>query len=163
MMNEKQYTQKIAGLAKSAKTIRENGQCLAVEAVAWVRECPQNAPARAHALLKGLQGQARLFAPMRSYLTACGFRVVVEDGKVRVSVPKDGTVSIPAHGWMDAAPKKAGPETPFSIEKFLQGGARKGGIEVAVLQAYIRSNTFKNEVDKLRAVKTAVDALQTTK
>lgn len=163
MMNEKQYSQKVAGLTKSAKSIRENGQILAVEAVAWVKECPQNAPARAHALLKGLQGQARLFAPMRAYIVACGFRVAVDDGKIRVSVPKDGVVTVPAHGWMDNAPKKAGEPTPFSLEKFLQGGAKRGGIEVAVLQAYIRSASFKNEVDKLRAVKTAVDALQTTK
>lgn len=162
MMNEENYSKKVASLTKSAATIRKNGQLLAIEAVLWAKECPNNAPARAHTLLKGLQEQPRLFAPMRSYLTACGFRVVVDDGKVRVSVSKDG-VALPEHQWMDATPKKAGAKKPFSLEKFLQSGARKGGVEVAVLQAYIRSTTFKNEVDKLRAVTKAVDAIQPTK
>lgn len=48
-------------------------------------------------------------------------------------------------------PKTDKAPEPFSIEKFLQGGARKGGVEVAVLQAYIRSNAFKNEVAKAMA------------
>ena len=64
-----------------------------------------------------------------------------------------------ACNWYEFEAKTEKEEKAFDLEKFLQGGAKKGGVEVAVLQAYIKTNSFKNEVDKLKSVTTAVNSL----
>lgn len=61
--------------------------------------------------------------------------------------------------WYEFEAKTEKEEKAFDLEKFLQGGAKKGGIEIAVLQAFVKTDQFKNEVDKLKSVTAAVKSL----
>lgn len=149
------FKNRVSGLLRSASTIRKNGQELALDCILYAQENPTNAPSRAHALLAGLHNNAKLFSAMRAFLTSAGFRVVVEPEKIRVTASKEGVV-LPAHNWMDNGPKKPPEEKPFDIEEFLKRGAKKGGVEIAVLQAYIRTNNFANEVAKLKGIHDAL-------
>lgn len=157
-ITDSQFSTRVAGLARSGATLRKNGQELATDAILWAQERPDNAPARAFALLKGLVNQPRLFSAMKTYLTAAGFNVTKHGDKLSVKAGKKG-VALPAHCWMESSPKKAAEKKPFDLEKFLQGAARRGGIEIAVLQAYVRSNSFANEIAKLQSATAAVKSL----
>lgn len=150
MLNEKTFKARVSGLARSGATIRKNGQELAIDAVLWAQHNPTNAPCRAHTLITGLQSQPKIFHAMKAYLGACGFRIVVEKEKIRVSVSKEGA-KLPEYTWMDTAPRNESARKEFNLEKFLQGAAKRGGVEVAILQSYIRTNEFKNAVAKMSA------------